>query len=857
MESSLSAATSSPSVLSASNGVQHSVRSPHDNPLRFDPERPFLEATGQCSLGTFSTLNPLQPDNDAIIPPGSTQWVYGENLRQAVLGATAGLLLILVLATGYALYDLSRPYRGSIAAALLLSTVLHPTSRLRSSLYTRTCVTRMERVRKTWTQRHGRLGAVVGSWLALPHFVSFIAMQCTFVFGLSKLRSVRWYPSATDDNTGVADPSPPSLGDEPSHGCTAAKVLPRPTPKRIAACITRQNPKKGSTGAALPPSSFPVVGLPSVPGRRLVTFPAGRRLARWLAAGIGLLVGHALVGWYYVVLLHTGLFLIFALTVPCMSAESFVRQLGRLWRFALVFLLLAGLAFNLAADVLSISGAVRHTTAVMVRVGNVNIGRAVEQSTSGGVRQSIASSTTGGNPTDNDAAEHPLAINNDHGRGDERVPRHLPTMDVGGGATWAAFSEIMGRFIAQHRDAIEGFLTAKLPDHVLSDLVSLFNVTDAKTVMTTPRLVWWRRAMAVLTVRASANATVDHTAPSFASVDLLSLSSLVAHRLLPMIELFLQFLVWLGSNLLTFFDNVYAVILLVCLFRYLVQLEHTILYYLVTKLLGAVQSECGEYHARHIEQDITGSFMTLLQSFWHLAWYHFSITFSCFKLLGLPTPCVFALLAVGLAIFPLVPKWTFPCSVAGLAVGAARAADWGLLGMWMDARLPWLLVAAILECNDEWLLNVSPTSGKSATAATTNDSVSREKEEMAQLQPFVVGTALVLGFVAYGVSGIVLGPLIIIVAKVLFDSWGCLHPTAPAGGGGSPGSSTSSAPCRCTGLTFSRTSRPLRRTRAIAKGSVAYPLQSESALDEHTSQAPHGTEEESLTDVTPPLPHVC
>ncbi|SYZ66235.1 hypothetical_protein (plasmid) [Leishmania braziliensis MHOM/BR/75/M2904] len=220
-----------------------------------------------------------------------------------------------------------------------------------------------------------------------------------------------------------------------------------------------------------------------------------------------------------------------------------------------------------------------------------------------------------------------------------------------------------------------------------------------------------------------------------------------------------------------------------------------------------MQSELGDYHARSIEQDITVSLITLLQSFGHLTWFHFCTTFRAFTLWGFPTPFLLGLVSVVLALFPLVRKWLSPCSIAfvhrlvqlislintketsfsgnnrpGEAYPPAAVAtvaplfspplgrSWIEVLVWGEPHLlnytralSWGL-AVLLECSDEWLLCVS----RRLRGGFVMEAVGKGCK---QLQPCAIGTALVLGFVAYGADGIVFGPLTVIVARVLLDNW--------------------------------------------------------------------------------------
>ncbi|KAK7194196.1 hypothetical protein NESM_000333600 [Novymonas esmeraldas] len=783
--------------------------------------------------------------------------VYSRNWSQVVLGATSAIMFLLVLCVGYALYVLVTPYSQSIINGVLLSIVMHPQSRLRSALYMGTAVDRMTRVQQRWAAR-GRLTGLLGSWVSLRHFVSFVVMQGTFFLGLNKIRvrtqSILLGEATTVD--GAAEGARTRCSD------TLTSLSPHASP------VTLQH------------ASPPPAATAQRRHRRLVATPRGRRVLRWLTVVLIVGTAHLLIGVATLALLHIVLAAVFALTAPVLSATTFVSSMGRLWRVAVVLFFLVGLTLNFTADVLSISEAVRRTTSAVVVVA-----------AGSDVRSPAAAATPAADTvtcewhvpgSEGQECVPPTLVADDAvppSKEEEEVvveegaerPRDVAAGD--------ASVDVFG-VLEDHRSRIEAFVIGKMQDLVVQELADMFSDGNVSQMIETlmqvlpPQLrsmvtggpsaiaeegrlgssggapsaavrdagssrvakaspLSWRAVLEkgrglrpVSAVKSfvydslsgtasrpsgghdvqdgheghdgaagaagAAGARAAATGGHKVEIDWLTVSRLITLRLLPYVESALRIFFRVGANLLGLFDSLYAVILFVVFYRYLTQLEHTVLYYGVAKLLRVMQPEHGDRHARAIEQDITASFITLLQSFWHLTWFHFCVTFCSFKMWGLPTPFLMGLVSVVLALFPLVPKWLSPCSVAlvctlvqlGSLTTAAEEAEtatapllawlpgqswaaavvWGKPYLLHYTRIIFLGLAVVLECGDEWLLCVS----RGLRGGFVADAGGKGRE---QLQPFVVGTALVLGFVAYGTRGIVFGPLTVIVARVLFDNW--------------------------------------------------------------------------------------
>ncbi|CCW66062.1 unnamed protein product [Phytomonas sp. Hart1] len=593
----------------------------------------------------------------------------------------------------------------------------------------------------------------------------------------------------------------------------------------------------------------------------LVATTRGCLVLRGLAACVLAFFFHILFGIRYFVLVHVFLFGSFAFFVLFLPQRVFIEQMGRLWKLALLTMLLVGLFNNMTMDILTIRDTVKRTTTSVV------LGSNFINPEHGGSSGGAASTTTRRAPTSN--PDLPTEGDIRTRSGDEALAPFSPSADIlsfsqgstkgAVNSTWkddptiwtnphdlsfeadavsTSLDDILNRIYAKHRNGIRDFAYGFAQSFLLQKLGVIFNQTNTTELEADLRLwlsqwsetpekdsgfdparwnavnattsgarkshsmfkgrpggrSWWGQlpfqllntflgrtnrssafpsAMDNHPLGGSTNASEVHgeddpsTGPSPPSLETIPWSGilrLMTLQILPLIEHFVKILVTLGANFLNFTDTIYALILSVLLFRYFTQLEYSLLYYAILKVLVVVQPERCEARARRIEREITVSFTTLLESFWHLIWYHFAITFTMFKYWGLPTPFFCGLLAVLLVLFPLTPKWLNPCLIALVVLTAQALADGGMVGVLGDRRVLGFFAAVVVDYRDDWLLQV--------TKGPRRDPLSGKLHyESKHLPPFVVGTMVVLGFVAYGAVGILLGPLTAIIAKVFFDNW--------------------------------------------------------------------------------------
>ncbi|ESL09381.1 hypothetical protein TRSC58_02897 [Trypanosoma rangeli SC58] len=586
-------------------------------------------------------------------------------------------MLIMVLAVLYSVYALCLPYGDSISLGIFLSVMLHSKSTEEYSASRsarRRCVERMRQLRQKWASRSTLFG-VVGSLLSLGHFFMYASMQGVMLLGLNKLL----------------------LG------------------------ARRRRNDANRVGKAMYGAGEEEVFHTSTSMERVVM--------RLLTVSIFVIVAHFMIGCFFFFQLHVVLLAVFAFTVMVMSEERFTAVMWRLWRTALILFFTVALSYNMAADVLSVSDAVKRATSAVVH--------ARDQWSSGRTSASAA-----GNTSFSDTVRHTAAAT-------------------------SVFSSSTS--IAD----IEEMIMAKLQQTVLKELADTFkqsNVTELAVAV--------RRAVSPLLTRSPSEMSIgslrNMSSEVYASlfrrggplrkVDWVSVLQNSLQRWRPVLLSLTQLLFELGSNVMGFFDSVYASILFVCVLRYFMQLEHTILYYVVAKMFRVIHSRDGERHARIIEREITVSFRTLLQSFWHLSWFHFCITFCLFSAWSFPTPFFCGVISTLTAVFPLTPKWISPVALALGCVLFSAVSTHGFLGAVVDQRVWSCLLAFLASCVDERLLCVS----RGLHGDSLKDAAGVEREQM---PTFLIGTAVVLGYVRYGVRGILFGPMTVIVAKVLFDNW--------------------------------------------------------------------------------------
>ncbi|RNF06349.1 Trypanosoma vivax [Trypanosoma conorhini] len=451
-----------------------------------------------------------------------------------------------------------------------------------------------------------------------------------------------------------------------------------------------------------------------------VSTPVERAFLRLLTVGILVVVAHSTIGCFFFFQLHAVLLAVFALAVVVLPEERFAAVMWRLWRTALVLFFVVALSYNMALDVLSVSDAVKRATSAVVHA---------RHRWSNGRTSALAV----GNTSVADTAE----VRNSSTAG------------------------------------IEEMIVTKLQQTVLKELADTLKHSNATELAVavrqfiSPLLTTFPSELSIGSLQNKSRevyTSLFQRGGPLRKVDWVSVLQNSLQRWRPVVISLTQLLFELGSNMMGLFDSVYAGILFVCVLRYFLQLEHTILYYVVAKMLRVIHPRDGERHARIIEREITVSFRTLLQSFWHLSWFHFCITFCLFSAWSFPTPFFFGAVSTLTAVFPLTPKWISPVACAFGFVLFNAVSTYGFLGAVVDRRVWSCLLAFLASYLDEWLLCVS----RGLRGDSLKDAAGVERE---QLPTFVIGTAVVLGYVRYGVRGILLGPMTVIVAKVLFDNW--------------------------------------------------------------------------------------
>lgn len=173
------------------------------------------------------------------------------------------------------------------------------------------------------------------------------------------------------------------------------------------------------------------------------------------------------------------------------------------------------------------------------------------------------------------------------------------------------------------------------------------------------------------------------------------------------------------------------------------------------------------------------------------------------------------LISVALALFPLFSRYIAPCFVASYVVLFLDIKNQEFNGFTEVI----LFAAMLLEMKDEWLLSVArkktgskkrhknSKKGKDEKGKDGKGNVKENKSQNSQhssaphdhsrleqeateasgaaiphapilvpqreqLPTFIVGTSVVLGLVTYGIQGVVIGPIIFIVSKALYDNFG-------------------------------------------------------------------------------------
>ncbi|ORC84552.1 Trypanosoma vivax [Trypanosoma theileri] len=638
---------------------------------------------------------------------------YERNWSQVISGSTSGLLLVMIIALFYAIYILCRPYADSISFGLLLSVILHPKTRnhcFDSYTAREECRRQMRLMQQAWAQRSSLFG-IVGSLLSLKLFFSYALFQVVIFFGLNKLSVGSWW-----------------------------LVKGRKGMEKIS--------RKGERFF-------------------LVSTRRGRILLRLIAGCVLSLLAHCLVGFSFFLLMHLVLFVIFAVTVLFVSENYFIELMWRLWRISIVTFFVIGLSYNLALDVISISGAVKRTTSAVVN--------ARQQWTSKEfLKENTTSTTTAINNNDNNNKNATTTTTNTINGTSTTSFKNISIkgmVNISANTTTSSsylsdvqemiLSEVQHRVLAEIAECMNYTNVTELAinvRHIISPILSTFppNITMSEMLNKGRELY-----------TSFFNSNISSSGTSLRNVDWVGVAKSLLERWRPFFVYTTHVLFLLSSNVVGFFDSIYAFVFFIFVLQYFLQLEHTILYYVVAKMFKALHPELGEQHARNIERDITVSLLTLLQSFWHLSWFHFCITFCLFQYWSFPTPFFSGLLSAFTAVFPLLPSWFSPVSFALVYSLFTAVSDAGVLGVVVDLRVWHCAAATLLSHMDEWLLSVS----RGLRGSSVRDAAGVVREE---LPTFVIGTALFLGYVNYGLRGILFGPITVIVAKVFFDNWGSI-----------------------------------------------------------------------------------
>jgi hypothetical protein len=406
-------------------------------------------------------------------------------------------------------------------------------------------------------------------------------------------------------------------------------------------------------------------------------------------------------------LIHAGLLVMCIIVVPILSEQTFVLCMEKLWKLCLVSYFCCALAYCFFTDVVAVTNTVQRTTSVVVTSSRTLM--------------------------------------------EERV----------GGVNWTELTQLKNRLVSE-------FVTANNLTDVVEHMKTLEPlVANLSWTSWSASRNWSDVALHLQQAYQSLQSSDHDDVTSLISSTFSSLGDKSRLVGITIISLLLKIV----ENVVNIFDGIYETALFVFVFRYLTELQHTVVYYLIAKMLSPLHHPLAKEHAVAIEQDITISFQTLLQSFWHMTWFHFCATYCCFRFWESPLPFFSGLLAIAMALFPFVPKWFSPCLVKFFVVLGDRILGldaWpSALFLYRDFELLTFAGVSLLVMKDDWLLSVER--GLRGAAREDARGVVRE-----QLPTFVVGTCIILGLVVYGLRGVLLGPLTVIVARTIFDNWDSL-----------------------------------------------------------------------------------
>jgi uncharacterized membrane protein len=433
------------------------------------------------------------------------------------------------------------------------------------------------------------------------------------------------------------------------------------------------------------------------------------------------------------VLMHAALLVVFLLLVPILSEKTFVHHMERLWKFSVMTYFCCGLMFCFFSDVVVVTQTVQRTTSVVVESSRSIVTQRANWTEIIQMRNKLLSDFVVSNNL-TDVVEHMKELE--------------PLLANVSSSIYSMFS---------HSGVVSDGSTAGTSNS--SESAATVNVGNWTDFVKHMQEAYHRLQ----------SATIEQGGiTSLVTTAFASLTDKSRYLGVAMLTLVLKVV----ENIVTAFDGVYEMALFMFVFKYLTQLKHTVVYYLIDKMLSPLHHPIAKEHAAAIERDITISFETLFQSFWHITWFHFCSTFCCFRLWGSPLPFFSGLVAVAMALFPFVPKWFSPCMIKFFFLLGDRlmiiSGDWSTapLLVW-DYELLTFAAIGYLVMKDEWLLSVE----RGLRGASRQDSRGVVRE---QLPTFLVGTCIILGLVVYGLRGVLLGPLTVIVARTIFDNWDSL-----------------------------------------------------------------------------------
>ena len=234
-----------------------------------------------------------------------------------------------------------------------------------------------------------------------------------------------------------------------------------------------------------------------------------------------------------------------------------------------------------------------------------------------------------------------------------------------------------------------------------------------------------------------------------------------AQRTLQLSMMFIQIVLSTMSDALGVF---YEMVLFYLLLQFLLKLKRTLLFYCTEKICTMIALPNASEKASLLEDDIVEQIDSLFLSFFHIASYHFLMTYGLFEAFSIHYSVLGGLAGVAFALFPYYGKTIHPFVPAIIALFVR--------GAYVRLVLLVAVLAALWSFGDAFLIAV----GKRRHKHLAGPEVGVRDTEWS---PFLIGTSIVLGMTTTGARGVVLGPLIVIVGKALWDALGNKEASAP------------------------------------------------------------------------------